>query len=595
MARSKRTTDNLGGGKPEYVDGTPDFRPVALPSMLWKDIGSTGLRQYSGWIREEFLRALQGREAARVFREMRDNSPTVGALMFAIHQTMRKIEWREEPPNDTGSQNKYTDFAHSLRFDMSNTWEEFVVEALSMLEFGFAPCEIVYKRRQGQRQSMAYDANMNAIQGTNVIRGVTGGPGVTGDAIVDEASSKYDDGLIGIRRLPLRGQETILKWYFDPNGQVTGMQQQPWQGPLIDIPIEKLLIFRPMHYKGNPEGHSILRNSYRPYFFSKRIEEEEAILFERMNGIPVIYLPHDLLELAQTNSAAGNQAAATVEYYRKMVTNVRIDEQMGIILPSNTYQNANGYSNVRMFDFELKVPSNSSLRVDSDKVLHRYSLDILKTAMADFIDLGHQARGTQNLAVSKVDMFFQAISGWLFAMAAVLNRYMLPRVWDLNGWSLDTVPEYVPDLAQRIDLDVIGNFILRLAQAGARLFPDDDLENYLRDAAGMPTLDEDVDYQPLQQLVNPASQVITPPGTPVGGGSSTAKPGGSRKPRGTPTGGAGAGGPFGKAEGDPITPGEQVADAILYEVAKEMKRQRPAYRVQGERARTKRKVVRAAA
>jgi hypothetical protein len=549
-----------------------------VPQMLWKDIGSTGLRQYSGWIREEFLRALQGREAQRVYREMRDNSPTIGALMFAIHQTMRRIEWREEPPDDTGEQTKYTDFAHSLRFDMSAPWEDVVVEALSMLEFGFAPLEIVYKRRQGRQKPMSYD-----VRGKQVFAGA------------DEGSSRYDDGLIGIRRLPLRGQETILKWYFDPNGQITGMQQQPWMGPLIDLPIEKLLIFRPTYYKNNPEGRSILRNAYRAYFFSKRIEEEEAIMYERMNGLPILHVPSALLEAAKLSGDAGMQASATLAYYKELVTNVRIDEQMGVILPSDTFQGPNGPSNVRMYEFQLLTPTGGGGHaVDPEKVLGRYSLDILKTAMADFIDLGHQARGTQNLAISKVDMFFQAISGWLTSMAGVMNRYMLPRVWALNGWDDDTVPQYVPDLAQRIDLDVISNFVLRLSQAGARLFPDDDLENYLREAAGMPSLDDDADYRPLQELVNPASQIVTPggPGTGSGarGASGVKKPGGA-KVSGTPTGGAGAGGPLGKSE---QTAGGQVADAVLYEVAREMRKMRPAYRVQGKRARVKKSVKAAA-
>jgi hypothetical protein len=560
------------GGKSPYTDGTPDARPQMLPSMLWQDIGSSGLRQYSGWVREEFLRALQGREAARVFREMRDNSATIGALMFAIHQTMRKIDWKEERQSDDADQDFYTDFAHSLRFDMSNGWDEFVAEALSMLEYGFAPVELVYKRRQGQRKQMVYD-----VRGKPMLAGA------------DEGSSNHDDGLIGIRRMPLRGQETILRWYFDPNGQITGMQQQPWQGPLIDIPIEKLLIFRPLHYKNNPEGRSILRNAYRAYFFSKRIEEEEAILFERMNGFPVLKVPQELLEAAAGTGPAAVQASQTLEYYKKLITNVRIDEQMGVILPSNTFNGPNGPSNVPMYEFELMLPKGAGGHtVDAEKVLGRYSLDILKTSMADFIDLGHQARGTQNLAISKVDMFFQAISGWLTAMAGVLNKYMLPRVWRLNGWSSDTVPQYVPDLAQRIDLEAISNFVLRLSQAGARLFPDDDLENYLRDAAGMPSLDDDADYQPLQTLVNPASQVITPPGST----------GGAKPVQGTPTGGAGSGGPLAKSDGpsEPQSPGGQVADAILFEVAKEIRRQRPAYRVQGDRAKVKRRtVVRAAA
>lgn len=454
--------------KDPYTDGTPaDGRPVMSPALLFRDQGSLGLRQYGGWVREEFLRALQGREAARVYREMKDNSATIGAMLFAIEQTIREISWKVEPAGDDAESRKWADFAESLMGDMRSTWDEFVVEALSMLPYGYSPHEIIFKKRDGQKD-----------------------PYWGGSSKVAPESSKYDDGLVGVADMPLRGQETVLRWFFDNAGQITGMQQQPWIGPLINIPSFKLMLFRPQFYKGNPEGRSVLRNAYRGYFFSKRIEEEEAILFERMNGLPVLRVPSWLLEQEKAGIPA---AASAMQSYRMLVTNTRIDEQMGVILPSDMWPGENGPSGHRMYEFELMVPSGSHM-VDPEKVLGRYSLDILKTCMADFIDLGHQARGTQNLAISKVDMFFNAIRGWLNGMGEVINRSMLHRVWYLNGIPYKFMPRYVPDLAQRIDLDAIGNFVMRLSQSGARMFPDDDLENYLRESAGMPALDTEQDY-----------------------------------------------------------------------------------------------------
>jgi hypothetical protein len=105
-----------------------------------------------------------------------------------------------------------------------------VSESLSMLPYGFAPHEIVYKRRLGEQKRDS-----------------------------GKPSSEYDDGKIGWAKLALRGQDTILKWFFDEEGNVTGLTQQPWFGGLIDIPIEKLLLFRPRAWKNNPEGYSILR------------------------------------------------------------------------------------------------------------------------------------------------------------------------------------------------------------------------------------------------------------------------------------------------------------------------------------------------
>ena len=226
----------------------------------------------------------------------------------------------------------------------------------------------------------------------------------------------------------------------------------------------------------------------------KRIEELEAILFERMGGLPLVRVPNALLEAAKANDPGAAQALAM---YKQLAMNVRADEQMGIVMPSDTYKDANGSPTAhRMYEFELKTPDTSALRVDSDKVIHRYNVDILKSVLADFIDLGHQARGTQNLAISKVDMFYTAIEGWLKSMASVQNRYLLPRVWALNNMDLSLLPRYAPDLPMRIDLDVFGKFVLALAQSGMALFPDKDLENYIRGAAGMPDVAEEQEYDP---------------------------------------------------------------------------------------------------
>jgi hypothetical protein len=453
-----------------YMDGSGGWAiPELTAGLTFKEWGSSGLRQYGGWVREEFLPQLLGRQAARAYREMYDNSPVVGAVMFAIQQTMRKVEWRTQGVADTGPAKAMEDFADSLRFDMSHTWEDFITEALSMLVYGYAPHEIVYKRRLGKSPPGGGDTrDANAIP-----------------------RSEFDDGLVGLRRLPVRGQDTILKWFFSVNGDILGLTQQPWIGQLIDIPIEKMLLFRPGAHKNNPEGRSILRTAYRPYYFIKRLEEQEAIWLERMSGVPVLQIPSAILEAGNVSGNAAGQAA--LQTYKNMITNIRMDEQMGVLLPSDRYAGGTGASPERMFEFRLEVPSGRAT-AGFDVSIGRYKTDILMSVLADFIQLGHTARGTQNLALSKVDMFFQAIEGWLNSIAGVLNRHLLPKIWGLNGFDPELMPEYVPDLAQRVDLDAMGNFVLHLSQAGAQLFPDLDLENYLRDAGGLPDISDEAAY-----------------------------------------------------------------------------------------------------
>jgi hypothetical protein len=433
--------------------------PTFIPEMAWRSVGSSGLRQYSGWIREEFLPQLRGREAARTYREMMDNSPTVGAILFAIQQSMRQVSWRVEAPDDRPESVEAAEFLESCMDDMRQSWPDFVSESLSMLPYGFAPHEIVYKKRLGPQKRES-----------------------------GKAPSQFDDGKIGWAKLALRGQDTILKWFLDEEGDVTGLTQQPWFGGLIDIPIEKILLFRPRSWKNNPEGYSILRSAYRPWWFTKRLEEQEAIALERMSGTPEYRVPNELLEAAATGD---EDALAALEQFKRIVTNIKVDEQMGLITPSDMWKDGDGkVSNQPMYEFRYNVPSGSRTQANFDPSIERYKLDIMTSVLADFLTLGHSSRGTQNLAVTKVDLFFQATEGWLSSNAAVLNETGIRRLWAINGFPEDTMPQLVPQMPKRVDLDSLGMYVLNLSQAGARLFPDEDLENYLRDVADLPELSE---------------------------------------------------------------------------------------------------------
>ena len=498
--------------KNPYMDGSGGYVPPVLTyGMQFSDYGSYGLRQFSGWVREEFLVQLVGREAARVYREMLDNSSVIGSMMFAIIQAMRGVKWRVNAPGDSDKSTKETRFVESLMDDMSHTWEEFVVEALSMLGYGYSIFEIVYKKRLGPQDHLVYSTAAQAMR-TEPQRAL---------GIPDHTpSSNEDDGRIGWRRLPIRGQDTVLKWFFDTNGQIKGVTQQPWVGTLIDIPIEKCLLFRPMVRKNNPEGRSVIRNAYRSYWFVKRLEELEAIMFERMSGFPVLYIPNELLEQAQSG---GNVAAtAALNAYKQMVTNVRINEQMGALLPSDPYRDQDGKpSAMRMFDFQLLTPAHGQRSATMNATIERHKLDMLMTTLCDFIQLGHEVRGTNNLAVTRVDMFYAAIEGWLTSISSVFNRYGLPRIWRMNGLPESTMPHLVPDMATRVDLDGLGNFIANLAKAGMPLFPDDELQEYIRGAAGMPEITSPEATQAAADRLEAETAPPPTPGKTNGAGSKT--------------------------------------------------------------------------
>ncbi|NBR24498.1 MAG: hypothetical protein EBU08_12145, partial [Micrococcales bacterium] len=65
-----------------------------------QELGSTGLRRSGGTVYEEFLVNLRGLRGARVYREMADNDPTIGSMLYAIEKVITRLEWRVDPYSD---------------------------------------------------------------------------------------------------------------------------------------------------------------------------------------------------------------------------------------------------------------------------------------------------------------------------------------------------------------------------------------------------------------------------------------------------------------------------------------------------------------
>lgn len=230
-----------------------------------KEIGRIGQRRYGGVIYEEFLHELRGKRGIEAYREMSENDDVVGAILFAIEMLVRQTDWNVEPGGDSQADIDAAEFVESCMNDMQNTWIDTISEILSFLTFGWSYHEIVYKRRMGRTKD-------------------------------GRTRSKYTDGLIGWRKLPIRAQETLYQWEYDDEDNLKGMTQMPPPSyNLYTIPIEKALLFRTKSRKDNPEGRSILRNAYRSWYFKRRIQEVEGIGIERdLAGLPVIYGPSDL-------------------------------------------------------------------------------------------------------------------------------------------------------------------------------------------------------------------------------------------------------------------------------------------------------------
>lgn len=424
---------------------------VAKPAVDLAELGKTGLVRTGGYVYEEFLLELRGNRATKVYKEMSANDPVIAAVLFAVDMLIRQATWRVEPADTTPKAKEVAEFVESCRGDMSMTWEEMISGILSLLVYGWAYTEICYKLRQGP--------NADATK-----------------------RSKYSDGKIGWRKIPIRAQDTLQEWVFDETGGVQAMiQSSPPDYQIITIPIEKALLFRTQAQKGNPEGRSVLRSCYQPYYFKKRIQEIEAVGIERdLAGLPVAWVPPRILD---SNAPAADKAVLTA--LKQIVANIRRDAQEGVIFPV-AYDEA-GH---KVYDLTL-LSTGGSRQFDTDKVIARYDQRIAMTVLADFILLGHEAVGSFALSTSKTRLFSMALQAWANDIAAVFNRYAIPRLTALNGFPEELNPTLEVSEIDTPDLVVLSEFLNKMAGVGMPLFPDEALEAYIRQAAKLPEKSEE--------------------------------------------------------------------------------------------------------
>src|SRR5438874_42538 len=217
---------------------------TAIPRISLGEQGFSGLRTTSGMIIEEANRVFRYPAFLKTVSEMRSD-PTVSAALNVYRMMISRVNWTVRPPQGaTDTDKKRAEFVQSCMNDMENTWPQFMSEVVTYLEYGFSVQEKVFRRRLARN------------------------------------GSKHNDGLVGLRKIAPRSQDTIRHWNFSEDGRdlvsigqslrnmENGARYQNLANPedgLITINRDKFLLFSADSVKGNPEGKSILKSVYLPY------------------------------------------------------------------------------------------------------------------------------------------------------------------------------------------------------------------------------------------------------------------------------------------------------------------------------------------
>lgn len=395
--------------------------------MRYNEIGTTGLNRWGNSIYDEFLQQLRWPQAAKIYKEMADNDPTIGGILYMMQNLVRTVSWIVEPASDSKADIEAAKFLRSCIDDMDFTWIETINEILSFFIYGWSFHEIVYKKR--------------------------------------------DDGRIGWKKLAPRAQETLYGWEISDDGEILAMiQQAPPLYKIQKIPTSKALLFRTGVRNNNPEGKSLLRNAYRPWYFKKRIEEVEGIGIERdLAGLPVIQ-PPDGLDLWDEKNP---DAIKMKNYAINLVKNVRRDSSEGLVVPFG-------------WDFKL-LSTGGSRQFDTNSIINRYDQRIAITMLADIVMLGTDRNGSFALADIKKSILSNSVESLVKDIADVINETAVYYLFRYNNFpNITELPKLVPSQIESPSLKELGDFI---RATGINTLNDPAVMDYLKDIVNIPKSD----------------------------------------------------------------------------------------------------------
>lgn len=431
---------------------------VVTPRLSLTEHGFTGLRTSNGRILQEQQQAFRYPHLIPIINEMR-NSPTVGAAWNVYNFWISRKEWCVEADEDASEVTKErAEIVESMMHDMEDSWSKFIQSVIPYLEYGFSIHETVPYRR------------------------------------LKRNGSNYNDGLVGIKRLAIRNQDTIEKWNFSEDGRellsvsqnISNLensykfQNLTNKDGLIDIPRDKFLLFTAGATAGNPQGKSMYANIYLAYKQLKLLCDQQLLtVAKEAKGLFKVEVP--AAYLSGENAPDGG---ASAEVFKELINNYNNGTVSGMLLPQQIDQE----SKLNMFNYSL-LENKGTASVDVESVIKRLQRDILIALSVDVLALG-DGSGSYALAESKTTVLALAIDNRLKEIKETLNRQLMTYIYKMNGWDTSEMCYFTYKDDADTDLEMFSSAVQRFA-ATDMLERDRPTFNRIRKSLGIPEKPED--------------------------------------------------------------------------------------------------------
>lgn len=250
------------------VEALAQGTDIPIPRLKLGQESFNGLWTAAGQIAEECNSELRWPQSMQTYKKMAKDA-TIAPALSLVEMSIARANWSVKIPEGYEVELKSkAEFLRQVMNDMEHSWGSFIRQAVSFNRFGFAPVEKVYRRR--------YKKN----------------------------GSKYDDGLVSLKALPLIAQDTVSAWEWTEDGKnLAGLYQYSvvpggerinirtsWQE--VFIPKKKFMLLRNNPIKNNPEGLSPLSSVHTAWKFKTALEEFQATgVSSDVRGLKVLYIP----------------------------------------------------------------------------------------------------------------------------------------------------------------------------------------------------------------------------------------------------------------------------------------------------------------
>jgi SPP1 gp7 family putative phage head morphogenesis protein len=290
-----------------------------------------------------------------------------------------------------------------------------------------------------------------------------------GHYVFEKVFTMEDDKILfkkWVARLP----KTITKWNTE-KGELKSILQTYYtehKQHEVEIPAEKLIVLTYQKEGDNYLGTSILRQAYKHWFFRDNYYKIDAIATERHGvGIPIIYLPENYTETDKQEA-------------EEIGRNLRANEQAYIVFPSKHW-------GIEMLDMKTSSIKNPK------EMLDHHTREILKSVLAQFMDLGASGVGSYALSKDQSRFFMDSMDALAKDIQGAIGEQAIKQLVDLN-FTVKEYPKLVHGDLGSVDIGELASAIQTLSFVGT-ITPDTELEKYLRTIMKLPDMAEETERE----------------------------------------------------------------------------------------------------